>query len=123
MVKLNYKHELKPYAQKLRREMTKQEKHLWYDFLKTYPAQFRRQKQFSGFIVDFYCAEAMLVVELDGSQHYDEQGLAYDKERTDYLNSIGLTVIRFANNDVDRHFEGVCLAIDQAVKKALGLPL
>ena len=103
-------------AQELRKNMTPQEKRLWYDFLKNYPLQFRRQKQFDRFIVDFYCAKAMLVIEIDGSQHYTAQGLAYDKERSDFLQRLGLTVIRFSNDDVNSRFEGVCRAIHQAVQ-------
>ena len=116
MIKLKYNHELKPNAQRLRREMTRQERHLWYDFLKTYPVQFRRQKQFGRFIVDFFCADAMLVIEIDGAQHYNEQGLSYDKERSNYLNSLGLKVIRFTNIEIDRNFQGVCLSIDRTVQ-------
>ena len=71
---LSYDGRKKPFAQKLRRDMTPQERHLWYDFLKSYPVAFRRQKQFGSYIVDFYCANAKLVVELDGSQHYEEDG-------------------------------------------------
>ena len=103
-----YNHRNKPHAQKLRREMTPQERHLWYDFLKCCPAQFRRQRQFGPYIVDFYCAEAKLVVELDGSQHYEEAGVASDRERDDYLSGLGLRVLRYSNADVNRSFDGVC---------------
>ena len=80
---------------------------------------FRRQKQFGGYIVDFYCANARLVVELDGSQHYEEDGMARDQARDRYLHGWGLAVLRFSNYDVDRNFDGVCYAIDAAVRERL----
>ncbi len=99
--------------------MTKQEKHLWYDYLRTYPIRFQRQKTISSFIVDFYCHNAKLVVEVDGSQHYTEDGEAYDNDRTELLKEFELKVIRFSNLDVDTNFEGVCLEIDRIVKERL----
>ena len=104
-----------PRAQELRRNMTPQEKYLWYDFLSQYPVRFRRQLTFGRFIVDFYCAKAKLVIELDGGQHYVGNGPAYDAERTAYLEGLGLHVLRFTNNEVDREFRAVCEAIDGAV--------
>ena len=105
----------KPFAQKLRREMTKQERRLWYDYLCTCPVRFRRQKQFGYYIVDFYCAARKLVVEIDGSQHYKPEEREKDEARTAYLNSLGLRVVRFSNHDVDVHFESVCETIDGIV--------
>ena len=99
---------LTPNARKLRREMTKEERHLWYDFLKLLPVMVHRQKVIGSYIVDFYIAEAKLVIELDGSQHYENQGLAADTVRNHYLKSIGLTVLRYSNLDVNRNFSGVC---------------
>ena len=110
---------LRPYAQKLRREMTKEERHLWYDFLRSLPVTFHRQKVIGSYIVDFYCADAKLVIELDGSQHYDEEGLAYDAMRTKALEGYGLKVIRFSNLDIDKNFEGVCAFIDDVIQQAL----
>ena len=98
--------------------MTKEERHLWYDFLRSYPVRFLRQKVIDSFIVDFYCAQAGLVIELDGSQHYEEDSLKYDRERTLHLEKRGLRVIRIPNNEVFRNFEGVCLYIDKAVKES-----
>ena len=93
MSKINYYSESnKPRAQRLRREMTRQERHLWYDFLNACPARFRRQRQFGSYIVDFYCAECKLVVEIDGSQHYEPQEQNRDEARTAYLNGLGLRV-------------------------------
>lgn len=105
-------------AQQLRKNMTQAERHLWYDFLKAYPLQFRRQVPLGPYIVDFLCAKAKLVVELDGSQHYQAQGVQLDRERTKYLqDAYGLEVIRFSNSDIQQHFEGVCIQIDQAVRR------
>ena len=112
-----YNGEYKALAQKLRREMTRQERHLWYDFLKQYPVVFRRQKQFGHYIVDFYCAAAKLVVELDGSQHYDPNERQRDGDRDEYLSGLGLRVLRFSNADVDQRFDSVCEAIDGAVRE------
>ena len=97
-----------PAARMLRKNMTKEERHLWYDFLRGYPIRFSRQKILGRYIVDFYCAAAKLVVELDGSQHYEEKGLEQDAKRTKYLEGYGLTVVRIINHDVNKNFRGVC---------------
>ena len=111
--------QLVPFAKQLRKEMTKEERHLWYDFLRTYPIRFLRQKVLGKHIVDFYCAKAQIVIELDGSQHYEEQNIAKDAERTAFLESYGLKVIRIPNNEINENFEGVCEYIDLAVKQSL----
>ena len=95
-------------AQKLRKNMTDEERHLWYDFLKELPVVFKRQKVIGHYIVDFYCAGAKLVVELDGSQHYDEQGVKSDGNRDEYLSSLGLTIKRYSNVDINQRFPSVC---------------
>lgn len=100
----------------LRREMTRQEKHLWHDFLKLYPVKFYRQRSVDRYIVDFYCSAAKLVIELDGAQHYTKDGKQYDSIRTDVLERYGLSVLRFSNGEVDRNFEAVCMRIDQYIK-------
>ena len=115
--------EIVPTAKMLRKNMTKEEKHLWYDFLRTYPVRFSRQKVLGKYIADFYCAEAKLVIELDGSGHYTEEGKHYDEERTAFLEKYGLTVIRIPNNEVNRNFNGVCEYIDNEVKRRMGEPL
>ncbi len=99
---------LKPFAQKLRHEMTKEERHLWYDFLKPLPVTFNRQKVIGPYIVDFYCASAKLVIELDGSQHFEGAGTAVDRARDEYLAGLGLHVVRYSNLDVNQNFSGVC---------------
>ena len=113
---LEYNKKLIPRAKELRRNMTRQEKHLWYDYLSSYPIRFQRQKTIGNYIVDFYRHKAKLVVEIDGGQHYSEEGLAYDFERTAVLNSLGLRVIRFSNIEVDNSFEGVCKTIHKSVQ-------
>ena len=113
---LPYKNKLIPRAKELRKNATRQENHLWYDFLRSYPVRFQRQKTIGSFIVDFYCHAAKLVIELDGSQHYTDQGVAYDEERSRALSKFGLTILRFSNLDIDRNFNGVCEAIHEAVK-------
>lgn len=116
---LSYQEKLTSRARELRKKATKQENHLWYDYLKDYPVRFKRQKPISSFIADFYCHAARLVVELDGSQHYDEQGLIYDKERAAILEQYGVKVLRFSNLEVEHNFQGVCTAIDLAVKERI----
>ena len=91
--------------------MTKEERHLWYDFLKGLPQTVNRQKVIGNYIVDFYCASAKLVIELDGSQHYEQVGKERDAERDAYLLTLGITVLRYSNLDVYENFEGVCLDI------------
>jgi very-short-patch-repair endonuclease len=95
-------------ARLLRKSMTDEERHLWYDFLKDLPITFRRQKVIGNYIVDFYCASAKLVIELDGSQHYEKDGLDNDIRRDAYLRSCGLTVKRYSNKDINQRFEDVC---------------
>ena len=110
-------------ARRLRREMTPHERKLWYLFLRKYPVKIYKQRIIGRFIVDFYCASAGLVIELDGSQHYEPQGLAYDAERSQFLMSLGLEILRFSNRDIDRDFRGVCTQIDLIIRKRLQDPL
>ena len=110
-------------ARRLRREMTPHERKLWYLFLRKYPVKIYKQRIIGKFIVDFYCASAGLVIELDGSQHYESQGIAYDSERSAFLSSLGLDVLRFSNRDIDRDFSGVCTQIDLTIQKRLKHPL
>ena len=118
---MDYKHNksLVSNARTLRKNMTKEERHLWYDFLRFYPVKFLRQKILGKYIVDFYCAEAKLIVELDGSQHYEDKGMEYDAERTTYLEQYGFRVLRIPNNKVNQNFPGVCEYIDLAVRQSL----
>ncbi len=95
-------------AKTLRKNMTKEERHLWYDFLKGLPLMVHRQKVIGSYIVDFYIAEAKLVIELDGSQHYDPEGQVADRIRDAYLNTLGFTVLRYSNADINLQFDAVC---------------
>ena len=99
--------------------MTKEERHLWYDFLKTYPVQFKRQYPIGNYIVDFYCYQAKLVIELDGAQHCEPSTIDYDYKRTRYLQQQGFYVLRISNRDVTEQFRSVCEAIDAAVRDRL----
>ena len=108
---------LVPLAKSLRKNMTKEERHLWYDFLKTLPIIVNRQKVIGNYIVDFYCHQAKLVVELDGSQHFSKENQEKDWLRTAYLESLGLKVLRFSNLDIHRRFRSVCEMIDLTVKE------
>ena len=99
----------------LRKNMTKEERHLWYDFLKTLPVTIHRQKVIGNYIVDFYCAEAGVIIELDGSQHYETENAIKDKEREGYFNSLGIVVLRYSNLDVLKNFEGVCQDISAKI--------
>lgn len=103
-------------ARSLRKNMTRQEKRLWYDFLRCYPVKIYKQRIIDNFIVDFYCHSASLIIELDGSQHYTEEGEKHDEARTEILERYGLYVLRFSNKDVDDEFEGVCRMIDKIIK-------
>ena len=117
-----HNHGLVPLAKKLRKDMTKEERHLWYDFLRTYPVRFTRQKVMGNYIVDFYCPQAKLVIELDGSQHYEPDNILKDSERTKFLEQFGLKMMRIPNSEVNRNFRGVCEYIDTAVKQSLSQP-
>ena len=108
------------FAKQLRKEATRQEKHLWYDFLSTYPIRFQRQKTIDRFIADFYCHRARLVIELDGAQHYSEEGLRLDEFRTERLEEYDLQVVRFTNEQIDKHFYLVCRYIDTVVRQIVG---
>jgi very-short-patch-repair endonuclease len=106
-------------AKNLRKNATKQENHLWYDFLSKYEIRFQRQKAIDNFIADFYCHEAKLIIEIDGSQHYTEDGRQKDEFRTEVLETYGLKVIRFTNHQINTNFRGVCDYIDYIVRTSL----
>ena len=108
---------LKGFSTALRKNQTKEEKHLWYDFLRQYPVRFNRQKVLGPYIVDFYCASAKLVIELDGSQHYSEEGSDDDKIRDRYLARLGIKVVRYSNLEITREFDAVCVDISEHVKE------
>ena len=115
-MKYNHNKNLVKNAKVLRKDMTKEERHLWYDYLRNKDVRFLRQKIIGSYIVDFYCAKANLVIELDGSQHYEDKGIKYDAERTKFLEQNGLTVVRIPNNEINRNFDGVCEYLDSVLK-------
>jgi len=108
-------------ARKFRKDMTKEERHLWYDFLRKYPIHISRQKIIGNYIVDFFCDKANIAIELDGSQHYEEDGLEYDRKRTEYFESLKIKVLRFSNLDVMKNFEGVCMKINRDICNSIGI--
>ena len=114
--------ELLMIAKNLRHHMTSQEKRLWYDFLKNYPIKIYRQRIIDNFVADFYCYQARLVIELDGSQHYTPDGKLNDAERTEILERYGLLVMRFSNKDVEDKFEGVCSKINKTIMERIQKP-
>ena len=116
-VKKNY--DLLNIAKILRRNMTPQEKHLWYDFLKNYPIKIYKQRIIDNFIADFYCYRARLVIEIDGLQHYTKKGISHDEARTEAMKKYGLKVIRFSNEDVDKRFYTVCCEIDMKIQERI----
>ena len=104
-------------ARMLRKNMTKEERHLWYDFLRYCKPRFRRQEIIGSYIADFFCEEAKLIIELDGSQHYATEGIEKDNARSAYFHAVGLKVLRFSNRDVNLKFDSVCQAIVLAMKQ------
>ncbi len=116
-----YNIKLKENARTLRKNMTEQERRLWYCFLKDYPIKIYRQRSIGNFIADFYCSKAKVVIEIDGSQHYFEDGVKYDEYRTQMIEKYDIKVIRFSNYDVNTNFEGVCLEIDREICERIGI--
>lgn len=98
-------------ARALRKNMTKQESALWYQFLRFCKPRFRRQEIIGNYIADFFCQKAKLVIEIDGSQHYEPTEREKDNERSAFFHKEGIKVVRFSNTDVDRHFDSVCQAV------------
>ena len=103
-----YRQDLRKKAQLLRKNMTPQEKHLWYDFLRDYRPRFYRQKPMLTYILDFYCPIARIAVELDGSQHFEETALLYDEKRKQEFRRIGIDILRYTNREIEESFNGVC---------------
>ena len=117
-MKCNHNPRLSYYSQQLRKCMTPEEKHLWYDFLKKLPLTVHRQKVIDGYIVDFYIASVKLVIELDGSQHFTPEGRIDDAVRDAHLRRLGLTVVRYSNADIQYRFNAVCADIEKQIRKA-----
>jgi len=114
-----YNRNLIPRAKEMRENMTPQEQHLWFGFLRGYPIRFKRQAVIYHYVVDFYCHTAKLVLEIDGKQHQQADALEYDRIRTETLEQLNLLVLRFTNAEIDHHFDSVRKSIDQAVKQRL----
>ena len=112
---LKYNGKLIPLAKSLRKNMTPQERKLWYGFLSKHQMRFQRQKVIDNYIVDFYCHKAKLIIELDGSQHFTDRGEAYDNIRTEVLEKYGLSVLRISNLDITKNFSGVCECINDSL--------
>ena len=107
---------LTPVARILRRNMTREERRLWFEFLKYHDAKFYRQRAVGKYVVDFYCASAQLVIELDGSQHYEAEGIKHDIERDNFLEQYGISVLHIPNSEINSNFKGVCDYIDDMVR-------
>ena len=118
MIKYNGK--LVSRAKELRKCSTPQENHLWYDFLREYPLKFQRQKVVGNYILDFYCNRAKIAIEIDGSQHYEDDGRKYDDRRTEILEKQGIKVLRFSNYEINTSFDEVCENIDYEIKQRIG---
>ena len=102
-----YNPKLVPNARTLRKNMTPEERHLWYDYLKKIPLTVRRQHNIENFIVDFYIAEAKLVIEVDGVQHLSPEHRKADKKRDTALSAWGITVLRYSNESINQNFREV----------------
>ena len=111
--------DLIPNARSLRKSMTKEERRLWYGFLRDYPVHIYKQRVIGNYIVDFFCMQASLVIELDGSQHCEPAAQSYDAARTAYLASLGLHVLRIPNNALTQNFPATCDYIDAVIKKRI----
>lgn len=112
-----YDKKLKSRADELRKNMTQQEWNLWYFYLRNHRLKWYRQRIIDRFIVDFYCHAAKLVIEIDGKQHYTEQGIAYDVERTQVLQEYGLKVLRYTNQQLECNFQEVCWDIERNLQQ------
>ena len=110
-----YNSKLLPYAKKLRKNMTKQERKLWYDFLRYHERKFYKQKIIGNYIADFYCPIARLIIEVDGGQHYEPEHMEYDNIRSEYFFSQNIEVIQFNNVEIMVEFTAVCTVINRVI--------
>ncbi len=108
-------------AKNLRKNMTKEERHLWYDFLKDLPVTVNRQKVMGIYIADFYIASLKIIIEIDGSQHYEKEAKEMDAKRDKYFNELGITVLRYSNRDINQNFRGVCEDVLNRIRSNLYL--
>ena len=114
-----YNKDINNIAKTLRKQMTRQERHLWYDFLRNYYVKVYRQRAIDNYVADFYCPAAKLVVELDGGQHYTEKKMLDDEHRSLIINQYGIHVVRIPNNEIDNNFYSVCTYLDSIIKKRI----
>ena len=114
-----YNKDINNIAKTLRKQMTRQERHLWYDFLRNYYVKVYRQRAIDNYVADFYCPAAKLVVELDGGQHYTEKKMLDDEHRSLIINQYGMHVVRIPNNEIDNNFYSVCTYLDSIIKKRI----
>ena len=112
-----YDKKLKSRADELRKNMTQQEWNLWYFYLRNHRLKWYRQRIIDRFIVDFYCHAAKLVIEIDGKQHYTDQGIAYDTEHTQVLQGYGLKVLRYTNQQLVDNFQEICWDIERNLQQ------
>jgi len=112
---LPYNRQLVEKAKELRKNMTPAEKRLWDGYLRMFKFRILRQRPINNFIVDFFCAQLRLVIEVDGESHFTNEGKDYDWERTQILEGYGLKVLRFTNNEVLQDWEGVCRQIEEEI--------
>ena len=114
-----YNPDLNERAKEMRKNMTSEERKVWYSFLKNHELKFLRQKIIDNYILDFYCPKYKLAIEIDGSQHYEEGNKEYDEIRTRLLNAYGIEVIRFSNTEVKTKFIQVCTNINKLIAKKI----
>ena len=114
-----YNKDINNIAKTLRKQMTRQERHLWYDFLRNYGVKVYRQRTIDYYVADFYCPAAKLVVELDGGEHYTEKKMLDDEYRTAIINQYGIHVVRIPNNEIDNNFYNVCTYLDSVIKERI----
>ena len=110
---------LKTFSRQMRKNMTKEERHLWFDFFRSYPVRVKRQVIIGKYIVDFCCERAQVIIELDGEQHYEVENKKNDAERTRHLERLGFLVLRYSNLDVMRNFSGVTEYIDRVIRERM----
>ena len=115
---------LKKYAVEMRKNQTEEEKKVWYQILKGRTPKFHRQRIIGNYIVDFYCPQLRLAIEIDGYQHFYEENLEYDSKRTEYIETLDIYILRFENTEVNKDIEYVRFIIDNACDARIkGIPI
>ena len=115
---------LKKYAVEMRKNQTDEEKKVWYQILKGRTPKFHRQRIIGNYIVDFYCPQLRLAIEIDGYQHFYEENIEYDSKRTEYIESQDIYILRFENTEVNKDIEYVRYIINNVCEaREKGLPI